>query len=149
MDTVSFKWPGGYLVVRSESGDLVIVASNSTIRFSPREVEVRGLFQGLREHVEGARGERKSIYIDLAFPLRGLRDPQGVAFARHVDTYSGNYGLSYTVIEGVGYYLTVYPPPGSLYDHAVVAEDRIVIVTLSRRSVYVMEEDGSRKIILV
>ena len=36
-----------------------------------------------------------------------------------------------------------------LYDHAVVAEDRIVLVTLSRRSVYVMEEDGSRKIILV
>ncbi len=146
---VSFRWREGFLVAWAESGSLVVEGGNSRLRFDQREVAVEGLFQGVREHLEGRRGERKTVYIDFAFPLRGRGSPGEVVFNRHVDTYVGSYGLSYTVIEGVGYYLTIYPPVGSLYEYAVVSEDAVAIVTLSRRRVYVMEEDGARRIILV
>ncbi len=145
----SFKWFEGYIVVYLEGDELVVEGSNSKIKLSPREVVVKGLFQGVREYLEGARGERKTVYIDLAFPLKGLSKPWEIAFARHIDTYINNYGISYTVIEGVGHYLTIYPPPGSLYEHAVIAEDSIALLTLSRRKVYLVEEDNARRVILV
>lgn len=148
MKRVSFKWREGYLVLTDNNGELVVEALNSTITFTVREVLVKGLFEGLREYVEGGRGEWKTVYIDLAFPLKGKPKPVDVAFARHVDTYVGGFGLSYTVIEGVGHYITVYPPPGALYDHAIIYDDGVALRTLSRRKVYILEENNTRKIIL-
>ena len=146
---VSFQWRDGYIIVTGGDDELVVEASNSRVTFSLREVSVQGLFQGVREHLEGSRGERKAVYIDLAFPLKGLAEPRGVVFKNTVDTYMGSYGLSYTVIKGIGYYLTIYPPPGGLYDHAVLAEDLILLYTLARRQIYQMREDSLVKIILV
>ncbi len=149
MKRVSFKWRDGYVILRDDGGDLIVEGSNSVVRFSIREVSVKGLFQGIREHVEGRRGERKIVYIDFAFPLKGLENPVDIVFSRHVDTYIGSYGISYTAVEGVGFYLTIYPPPGALYENAVVYDDGIAITTLSRRHVYVMEENGIRRVIMV
>lgn len=149
MKRVSFKWGEGYLIVYEERGDLMVEAANSRIAFSPREIRIEGLYEGMREYVEGGRGEWKIVYIDLAFPLQGVERPRDVAFSGKVDTYIGSYGLSYTSLEGVGNYLTVYPPPGSLYDHTVVYDDGIALRMLSRRKVYVMAEDNTRKIILL
>lgn len=146
---ISFQWRDGYIIVSGGEDELVVDAANSRITFSMREVSVNGLFQGVREHAEGSRGERKAVYIDLAFPLKGHGEPRGIVFKNTVDTYVGSYGLSYTVIKGIGYYLTIYPPPGSLYDHAVVAEDLVLLYALARRQIYQMREDGLVKIILV
>ncbi len=149
MRVASFKWGNGYIIARGIGDELVLEASNSRITLSPREVKVEGLFQGVREYYEGTRRERKTVYIDLAFKLKGVAKPESVAFAKHIDTYIGNYGISYTAIEGVGYYLTIFPPPGTLYDHAVLSDDSLVLVTLARRQLYIVKEDSARRIILV
>lgn len=148
MERASFKWRSGYLILEDSGGILVAEALNTTLTFSVREVVVKGLFEGLREYVEGGWGEWKTVYIDLAFPLKGKPSPLDVAFAGRVDTYIGGFGVSYTVIEGVGYYITIYPPPGALYDHAVIYDDGVALRVLSRRKLYVLEEDNARRIIL-
>ncbi len=146
---ISFAWRDGFIVVSGGEDELEIRAANTRIRLGLREVTVEGLFEGIRERVEGRRGENKAVYVDFAFPVRGVGEPEGVVFRRAVDTYVGGFGISYTVLEGVGYYLTVYPPSGALYDHAVLSEDFLLLFMLARRQVYMMEENSVRKIILV
>jgi len=146
---ISFAWLDGFIIVSAGGDELVIRAANTTITLAPREIVVEGLFEGIREKVEGRRGERKAVYVDFAFPIRGVSEPEGVVFKGPVDTYAGPYGLSYTVLPGVGHYLTIYPPGGALYDHAVLAEDFLMLYMLARRQLYVMEEGAARKIILV
>jgi len=146
---ISFAWLEGFIVVEARGEELVIRAANTTLTLAPREITVEGLFQGVREKVEGRRGERKAVYIDFAFPVKGLSRPEGVVFKGPVDTYAGPYGLSYTVLPGVGHYLTIYPPGGALYEHAVLAEDFLMLYTLARRQLYVLEEGAARKIIMV
>jgi len=145
----SFKWRDGYVIVYERSGELVIEAANTRIILSPREIVVEGLFQGVREYPEGLRGEKKVVYVDFAFPVRGKEEPQDIVFKRHVDTYIGGYGVAYTNLDQVGHYLTIFPPPGSLWENAVLSEDSLAILMLGRRQVYVMEEGEARRLILV
>ena len=141
----SFYWGDGYLVCSLIGGDLEVRASNSVIVFEARSVYIGGLFEKLREY-RGRQG--KSIYIDLAFPLKGVKS-EGVIYKDDVDTYIGPYGLSYTVVNGIGYYLTVYPPPGTLYEYAVLSKSTIMLRVSFRREVYMMVENSGRRIILV
>ena len=142
MRLASFRWRHGFLVVREGPEGLVVEGGNSRITFGAREVVVEGLFQGVREKEEGGRGQVKLVYIDFAFPLRGREAGEGTVFQRPVDLALGSYGVSYTPLEGVGYYLTIYPPSGALYDHAVISEDLVLLVTIRRRQVYTMVEDA-------
>ncbi len=146
---ISFAWSEGYIVLYEDSGDLVIEAYNTRLRLSEREIEVEGLFQGVREHVEGRKGEMKAVYIDFAFPVKGIESPRDVVFRGPVDTYVGRFGVSYTVLRGIGHYLTIYPPGGALYDHAVLSEDFLMLYMLARRQLYLMDEGEVKKIILV
>ena len=148
MRKLSFRWYEGFLLVYQGAEGLVVDASNTRLTFAPRQIEVDGLFAGTREYPEGSRGEYKVLYIDLAFPIRGHVRGEGQIYQRSIDTHVGSYGLSYTALEGVGYYLTIYPPSEALYDHAVIADDRIAIYMKSRRQTYYMSE-GSRRIIIL
>ena len=146
MRKLSFRWSEGFLIVYEDPEGLVVEGTNSSITFGPREIIVKGLYQGLREREEN-RGQNKVVYIDLAFPLKGRETGEGMVYQRAIDTYIGGYGISYTPLEGVGYYLTIYPPSGSLYDYAVVGEDLVMVSTLRRRQVYVMfDEERERRI---
>jgi len=146
----SFKWiDGGFVAVSSSSEGLIVEGENLRVAFGLREVAVRGVYEGLREHMQDQKGTKKVVYIDLAFPIKGYREPRGTVFSSPVDLSLGAFGLSYTPLEPAGTYLTVYPPPGSLYDYAVVAVDVIALFTVGRRQIYVMEEAGERRIIMV
>lgn len=146
---LSFRWREGFIHVYHGHEGLVVDASNTRITFSERQISVEGLFEGIREYPEGSRGEYKKLYIDLAFPIKGHPHAEGEVYQRSIDTHLAGYGISYTALEGVGYYLTIYPPSGSLYEHAVVADDRVLLYMLSRRQVYHMEERGRHTLILV
>ncbi|MCE4624803.1 MAG: hypothetical protein F7C35_02930 [Desulfurococcales archaeon] len=149
MKRISFRWNEGFLIVFESVEGLVIEGSNSRIALGQRQVTVEGLFEGYREHEESPRAQYKVVYIDLAFPLKGKEVGEGVVYQTSVDTYLGGYGISYTPLEGVAFYLTIYPPSGSLYDHAVISEDRISIYTIKRRHVYLMDEGRRKTLILV
>lgn len=145
MKRASFYWGDGYIVCSLTGGDLEVKASNSTIIFESRSIFVGGLFERLREY---RGGQGKNVYVDLAFPLKGTRG-EGALYRFDVDTFLGPYGLVYTSMEGLGYYLTIYPPPGSLYDYAVLSPDMLMFRTSHRREIYVLVEDNGRRIILV
>ncbi len=146
----SFKWSDcGYVAVSSSSEGLTVEGENLRVTFGLREVSVRGVYEGLREHMQDQRGTKKTVYIDLAFPIKGLREARGTVFKSQVDLSLGAFGVSYTPLEPAGTYLTIYPPPGSLYDYAVVAPDKIALFTVGRRQIYVMDEMGEKKIIMV
>ena len=149
MRRLSFRWSEGFLAVYTGPDGLIVEADNTRLVFGQRQIAIGGLFAGTREYPEGARGEYKTLYIDLAFPIRGRARGEGQVYQRSVDTHLGGYGISYTVLEGVGYYLTIYPPSGSLYEHAVIADDRVAVYMLARRQVYFMDEGDRRVIILV
>ena len=142
---ISFYWGDGYIVCSLVAGNLELRALNTTIVFENRSLYVEGLFEEIREY-KWRRG--KNVYVNLAFPIRGVKS-EGVAYKADVDTHLGPYGLVYTVIEGVGYYLTIYPPPGSLYEYSVVSKDRVMLRTSLRREVYLMVENSGRRVILV
>lgn len=142
---ISFYWGDGYVVCSLVAGDLELRASNTLIVFEPRGLYVDGLFESIREYVVR---DGKIVYVDLAFPIKGVKGV-GSLYSRDVDTYLGPYGLVYTVIEGLGYYLTIYPPPGALYEYAVVAKNIIMLKMSPRREVYIMTEETARRLILV
>ncbi len=146
----SFKWSDcGFIVALSSSDGLTIEGDNIRVTFGLREIAVKGVYEGLREHLQDQRGTKKVVYLDLAFPIRGIKEPKGTVFRNPVDLSLGAYGLSYTPLEPAGSYLTVYPPPGSLYEYAVVSPDRIALFTIGRRQIYVMEENKEHKIVMV
>ncbi len=149
MPKISFRWREGFIVVYSSPEGLVVEAENSRLVFGQRQVSIEGLFEGIREYEEQGRAALKTVYIDLAWPLRGRAHGEGTIYQREVDTSIGGYGISYTPLDEAGYFLTIYPPSGSLYDHAVVAEDKVAIVMLKRRHIYMMEEEGRRTLIMV
>ncbi len=142
---ISFYWGDGYIVCSLVAGNLELKALNVTIVFENRSLYIEGLFERVREY-QWKRG--KNVYVDLAFPIRGVRG-EGVIYKSDVDTHIGSYGLVYTVVEGLGYYLTIYPSPGSLYDYSVVSKDRVMLRTSLRREVYLLTEDSGRRLILV
>jgi hypothetical protein len=146
--TLELAWDGGFIIVRGND-TLEVVAENTTIGFSEREVTVDGLFAGIREHPLDRRNQRKIVYIILAFPMKPLSGMPKSLVMSNIDASVGRFGVSYTVIDGVQRYITIYAPPSFLYEHAVVSSDRIAITTLGRRQVYVMDEGRLKRIILV
>ncbi len=142
---ISFYWGDGYVICSLTSGNLKFEALNTTIIFENRSLYVEGLFERIREH-KWKHG--KNIYVDLAFPIKGVRG-EGVIYNVDVDTYIGSYGLVYTIVEGVGYYLTIHPPPGSLYNYSIVSKDKVMLRTSLRREVYLLTDDNGKRIILV
>ena len=145
------EWSSGVLEIADEAPGLVVKGSNLTLAIGLRELSVRGPVEGFREHPLDRRGESKMLYIDLAFPVKGLEGRRGSPMYRVSADFSvGVYGVGYTRLEGVGFYLTIHPPPGALYRHIVVGEHQIAVAMIGRRQVYYMEEAGGvKKIILV
>jgi len=141
-------WRSGFLRLRAND-DLVLEASNSRITLSAREVVVEGLFMGLREYPLDRRMQRKVVYVDFAFPLRGLSDTPKSLVVDSGDYSLGRFGVLYTLIDGVEYYLTIYPPPDFLYDHAVLTSEKLALTMLGRRQVYVMDEGKTKRILLL
>ncbi len=135
--------------IADEGPGLVVRGSNLTLALGLREITLRGPVEGYREHPLDRRGENKILYIDLAFPVRGLERRATPLYRASADLSVGVYGVGYTRLEGVGFYITVYPPPGALYRHIVVGEHQIAVSMIGRRQVYFMEEAGEKKIILV
>lgn len=146
---MAFAWLEGYVEVYVDEG-LVVEAGNSRITLLQREVYVDGLYYGLREYFLDRRQERKGIYVEFAFPLKGKREghPQALMLGSS-EVGIGPFGVVYTVIDSIEYYLTIHPPPGFLYDYAVVTTRYLFMSTLGRRQVYVMDEGRLKKLILV
>lgn len=140
-----FYWDGGYILCSLTSGNLELKASNTTIVFENRSVYIEGLFEKIREY---RWKQGKNIYIDLAFPIKGIKR-EGAIHKADTDTYIGPYGLAYTMIEGIGPYLTIYPPPGSLYEYAIISKNTIMLRTSLRREVYLIAENSGRRITLL
>lgn len=95
---VSFKWLEGYVVAEATSDGVRLRFSNLILEFGLREVVVEGVFEGYREYTT-PRGDRKTVYIDFAFPARGVPEPRGGVYAGRADVPLGSYGLSYTSLE--------------------------------------------------
>ena len=151
MRPFSFKWRGGYLVLRAREDAIVLTGGNVLLTLSPRELSIRGPVEGIREHVIKPKlgNVGKTIYIDMAFDIRGVERPEGTVFSSTCESSVGGFGVAYTIIAGLGEYLTLHPPPGSLYEAVTVAAHTITLFTLERRQVYFMEEDREKKLILV
>ncbi len=146
----SFKWhDSGYAIASSTEYGLLVVFDNLRVEFSQREISLEGVYEGMREHQLDSRGSRKVLYIDLAFPAKGVKEPRGVVYMKSAEISMGAFGIVYSPLEPIGSYLTIYPPPGSLYDNATISPDKIAVFMLGRRQVYFMEEDSVKKIILV
>jgi hypothetical protein len=141
-------WRSGFLRLRAND-DLILEASNSRITLSAREVVIEGLFMGLREYPLDKRMQRKVVYIDFAFPLQGLNDTPKSLVVDTGDYSVGRFGVLYTIIDGVEYYITIYPPPGFLYEHAVLTSERLALTMLGRRQVYLMDEGKTKRILLL
>lgn len=146
---IAFAWLDGYVEVYVDSG-LVVEAGNSKITFLNREIHVDGLYYGIREYFLDRRQERKAVYVDFAFPLKGKSEgvPQALMM-QSTELGVGPFGVVYTVLDNVGYYLTIHPPPGFLYEYAVVTTRYVFLSMIGRRQVYVMDEGRLKRIILV
>ena len=146
---LAFAWLEGYVEVYLDEG-LVVEGLNSTVEFTQREVEVRGLYYTYREYFLDRRREKKGIYIEFAFPFKGKSSgtPQALILSNG-DFSIGPFGVGYTVLDGVEYYLTVYTPPGFLYEYAVVSTRNVYLSTSGRRQVYLMDEGKVKRLILV
>ena len=116
---------------------------------SQREIIIKGVYQGYREYPLDSRRERKVVYIDFAFPLRGVEKPEGPVYIRDSDISLGPFGISYTNLGSIGSYITVYPPPGSLYDYMTISPHMIALFSIGRRQLYYMEDEGYKRFILV
>jgi len=146
---LDFDWRRGFVRVRQASEGLVIEAKNTSILLGQREVDIDGLFMGYREYLTDKRGSEKVVYVDFAFPVEGLTG-RPRSFVAHTGDYSvGAYGLSYTKVDGVSYYITVYTPPGFLYSHVVLTPEKLAIFTNGRRQVYLVDEGRLKKLILL
>lgn len=147
--SLELAWNSGYIELRAAGDYLEVEASNTRIRFREREVEIEGLFAGLEEHPLDRRGQRKIIYIILAFPIAPLSGTPRSLVVSNIDASMGRFGIAYTVIDGIERYITIHAPPGFLYEHAVISSDRVALTMLGRRQVYVMDEGNLKRVILV
>ncbi|MCE4599552.1 MAG: hypothetical protein F7C81_05080 [Desulfurococcales archaeon] len=148
---VYLEWLSGYLEVRERSGTLLFRGSNTELGIEQRELTIKGPYEDVREYIADRRGERKIVYVDLAFPIKGIKPKTmyGVIVRASKDFNIGPFGIGYTKLENIGSYITVYPPPGFLFEQIIVSQHKIAIFTLGRRRIYVMEEGGVRRIMLV
>ena len=151
LERLTVSWHSGYVEVHLGEEGLEISGANFAIELGAREIAFRGPFEGLRE-VEGW-GQEKIVYVDFAFTLKGFKKSGGARIVeRNIDASLGAYGVSYTRLKGGLidlFYLTIYAPPGSLYDRVVVSGDKLALFTVKRRKVYMMQEDGLRRIYMV
>ncbi|MEB3816983.1 MAG: hypothetical protein LRS46_03475 [Desulfurococcales archaeon] len=148
MRRIDIAWPGGFLRL-SSNDELVIEASNTRLTLSAREVTIDKLFLGFREYPLDRRLQRKIVYIDFAFPIKGLTGSPEVLVTSSGDYSLGRFGILYTVIDGVERYVTIYVPPEFLYEHAILSSSKLALVMLGRRQVYLSSEDTLKRIILV
>jgi len=149
-EVASFKWYDcGYAVAESTELGLKLLFSNLELEVGGRELNFKGVFEGVREHNIDSKGTRKVVYVDLAFPLKGLDRASGSVFYKQAEISLGAFGLIFSPLEPAGSYITIYPPPGSLYDYLVVAPDKVAIFTIGRRQVYLMEDTGGLKRIIM
>lgn len=149
VSTASFRWfDGGYAVASATSEGLRLSFANSTIIATPRELVFEKLFMGVREH-SGQRREFKTIYVRLAFPLRGLDKPQGVAYQSMAELALGAYGIVYTPLDPASTALTIYPPPGALFEYIVVTPDTVAVTAIQRRRLFQMRENSEVRLILM
>lgn len=147
---LAFAWEGGFIEVSANEG-LEIRAANSTIHFYQREIVVEGLFYTHREYSSGRhRSQKKVVYVDFAFPLKGISDRKPRTLIMSQGDFSvGAFGVSYTPIDGVEYYLTIYPPPGTKYEYAVLTTRVLAILLHPRAQVYMMDEGKVKRLIFV
>ncbi|MEB3774155.1 MAG: hypothetical protein GSR86_04425 [Desulfurococcales archaeon] len=146
---VYLEWAEGYVRLGHDRRGLTVSGRNFTLALGLREIVFKGPFEGVDEVLQDRRGSSKVVYIRTAFPLKGYNEPRGTVYRASRDFSVGVYGVAYTRIEGVGVYITVHPPVGSLYKSITISDDVVAVYTLGRRQVYLMEEDGERRIILV
>ncbi|MCE4621271.1 MAG: hypothetical protein F7B95_02370 [Desulfurococcales archaeon] len=145
---LEFEWNKGYLRVRLEEG-LRIEGSNVSILLAPREVRIKGVFMDYKEYFIDRRQERKVVYVRFAFPSRGIEGQPRLLVMNTNDYSIGPFGISYTKIDGIEYYLTIYPPPGYLYDNAVLTTRMLALFMIGRRQVYLMREENDNVLVLV
>ncbi len=151
-DMAYVEWDDGYLEVREASGILLVKGSNVKLEIYQREIVFKGPYEGFREYIIGRRGERKVVYLDMAFPVKGIRHHSGLKsgiIKTTRDLSVGSFGLSYTKLDDLGSYITIYPPPGFMFDQIVISQYRIAVFTLGRRRIYMMEDSGLKRLIMV
>ena len=147
--SLSFEWNGGFLRVRVDEG-LVIEAENTTITLMQREIDIKGLFMSYEEHLTDRRGERKVVYVNFAFPVKGFSKERVRELVLSNGDFSvGPFGISYTKLGDIGRYLTIYTPPGFLYEVAVLTKEKLALFTIGRRQVYLLEEGRDVKKLLL
>ncbi|MEM0491886.1 MAG: hypothetical protein QXR02_02120 [Acidilobaceae archaeon] len=146
VNALSFKWFKGFIRIELLSDGLVVRALKSSIMLEPRVIQTINLDYHLREF----KSKRdKVIYLDLKSKLTGeSRSARVMAYSSDHDTYLGPYWLVYTLIGDLPY-LTIYSQPGALYDYVILSIDKIMVKTNSRREVYILDENGSRKLMLL
>ncbi len=148
--SISFEWLGGLLKVRQEKG-LVVEADNLLLEFMQREVDIKGPFMNYEEHLINKRGEKKVVYVNFAFPIRGFSREVARDMVLSTGDFSiGPFGISYTKLGDVGKYLTIYMPPGFLYEIAILTERKLALFMIARRQVFLLEERlGFRKLLFL
>ena len=147
--SLSFEWEKGFIRVKYDR-ELIIEAENCRITLSQREIDIEGLFMNYTEHFMDKRGDKKVVYINFAFPLRGIsKEKIKELIISNGDFSLGPFGISYTKLGGIGVYITFYLPPGFLYETAVLTRDKLALFTLGRRQIYVLDEGGGKKKILL
>ena len=146
---VYVAWGEGYLLLKPGGRGLQVLGENLRLDIALREIAFKAPFETLEEVPQDKRGESKIAYIRLAFPIKGFSRSRGRVLKASSDFSIGPYGVSYTLVEGVGGFITIHPPPGSLYKAITIGDDVIAVYMIGRRQVYMMEEDGERRIILV
>lgn len=147
-ESAELEWHKGFIRVYIDDG-LRVDGSNFTILLANRETRIRGVYMGYSVYTLGRRGERKVVYVRFAFRGRGVAGSPSGLLAETGDFSVGPFGLSYTKLDGIEYYLTVYAPPGYLYEHAVLSSRMLALFMHGRRQVYEMEEDGERVLLFV
>ena len=148
--SLSFSWEKGFIRVRYDKA-LTIKAENCRITLSQREIDIEGLFMNYTEHLIDRRGDKKVIYINFAFPLKGIsKEKVKELIISNGDFSLGPFGISYTKLGGIATYITFYMPPGFLYETAVLTRDKLALFTLGRRQIYVLDEGrGKKKFLLI
>jgi hypothetical protein len=148
--SLNFEWNRGFIRVTLKRG-LYIEAENAKIELMQREVEVKGPFMNYEEHIINRRSEKKVIYVNFAFQIKGISINKAKDLILSNGDFSmGPFGISYTKLDGLGSYLTIYTPPGFLYETAVLSKEKLALFTIGRRQVFLLDEGtGVKKILLL
>ena len=147
---LTFQWKKGFIKIKQDR-ELSVEAENSKIFFSQREIDIKGLFMSYNEYFIGRKKDRKVIYVNFAFPLKGISSKKAdELIMNNSDLSLGPFDIHYTKLEGVSEYITFYMPSGFLYEIVILTEDKMALFTIGRRQVYILDEKrGTRKLLLL